>query len=104
MERVPVLDGNLVAWDAFTGMLASETWVTVVPGHGPPVAERGRAIIDQHRYIKVLLHDVRAAIATGTSLEQAMRSVAVSERDSWLLFDETHPRNISRAYKELEWE
>ena len=46
----------------------------------------------------------RAAIKAGIGIANAYRQVANSERGKWLLFDEYHPRNVTAAYKELEWE
>jgi hypothetical protein len=34
----------------------------------------------------------------------APETVAQSERKNWTLFDEYHGHNVTRAYKELEWE
>ena len=75
-----------------------------VPGHGPPTArsrERSRA---SARYLESLLDGVRRELAEGKSLQDAMAHVGADEKAGWLLWDEVHPRNVARAYEEIEWE
>jgi glyoxylase-like metal-dependent hydrolase (beta-lactamase superfamily II) len=76
----------------------------VVPGHGPAVAPWPQALEAEERYLKTLQADIRAAIATGRTMEQAVATAGQSERDGWLLFDEYHARNVVTAFAELEWE
>ena len=35
---------------------------------------------------------------------QPVADAAGNERSRWLLFDDYHPRNVTTAYTELEWE
>jgi len=51
-----------------------------------------------------LMTELRTAIADGVFMEEAVDSVGRSQADQWLLFDQNHKRNVTRAYKELEWE
>jgi hypothetical protein len=37
-------------------------------------------------------------------IEAAVSVVGQSERNRWTLFDDYHGRNVTQAYKELEWE
>ncbi len=62
------------------------------------------AAVDLERYLTVLLTETRAAIAGGTPIEEAVKRVGQSERDRWTLFDDYHGRNVTQAFKELEWE
>jgi hypothetical protein len=48
--------------------------------------------------------DTRQAIAANVDIADAWRRVAPGERGRWLLFDEYHARNVTAAYKEIEWE
>ena len=43
-------------------------------------------------------------MADGTPIEEAAQTVAESERGNWALFDDYNGRNVTEAYKELEWE
>ena len=56
------------------------------------------------RYLEVVAAGVRAAIASGRTMRDAIETVGESERANWQLFDEFHRRNVSAAFAELEWE
>ena len=46
---------------------------------------------------------MRGELSQGKPLEDAIEHVAAAEKSHWLLWDEVHPRNVVRAYEELEW-
>jgi quinoprotein relay system zinc metallohydrolase 2 len=102
--RTPVLDGSLKGWLAALDGLARLNVQHVVPGHGPPGDDLQRALGPQRHYLETLLEVVRAQLARGVTLPQALRTGDFPGRGDWLLFDETHPHNLARAYQELEWE
>lgn len=104
LERIPALDGSLRGWIAALEQLGAREVARVIPGHGPVVAEWPAAAAATRRYLDTLLGQTRAAIAEGLSLGEALDRVGRGERDQWLLFDANHGRNVTRAYKELEWE
>ena len=56
------------------------------------------------RYLTALRDGTRAAIAAGVGITAATATVARSERPRWTLFDDYNPRNVTEAYRELEWE
>ena len=62
------------------------------------------AILPVQRYLTVLADDVRKMIKDGKTIEEAVATAAQSEREKWALFDEHHPRNVTAAFTELEWE
>ncbi len=104
VDRIPVIDGSLVGWlkqlDEVTAIAADRA----VPGHGPVSVPWPSAAEPERRYLAAVAHDTRAAIKAGIGIANAYRQVANSERGKWRLFDEYHPRNVTAAYKELEWE
>lgn len=104
VERVPSLDGSLKGWLAALGALRALPAARAVPGHGPAAVDWPRGAADLERYLNVLSTETRAAIADNIGIEQAVARVATGERDSWALFDDYHGRNVTKAYKELEWE
>lgn len=105
MERCPVVDGSLIGWLEVQANLADIGAKRVVPGHGPVDASLPDAFAPQARYLTILRNAVRAFLAEGGLLEDAVRALPLeSERAQWTLFDETHGRNVSAAYAELEWE
>jgi hypothetical protein len=76
----------------------------VVPGHGPPTAHPAEALARERGYLESLLEGVRRELSAGESLQDAMLHAGAGEKSGWLLWDEVHPRNVARAYQELEWE
>lgn len=101
--RTPALDGSLRGWLAVSEDLARLPAKHVVPGHGAVSADLGAALEPQRRYLDALLQGVRGELAQGKPLQEALRDVQ-PPKSQWLLWDETHPRNVARAYQELEWE
>jgi len=101
--RLPILDGSLKGWLTWFEIYQKKSFARIVPGHGPPSAEWPAGGEPEHEYLTALLTDGRKAIASGIFLEDAMESMSRDAAASWLLNDR-HPRNVSRAYRELEWE
>lgn len=102
--RVPSLDGNLLGWLTALGELTRSGATAAVPGHGPPVVGLAPAVAALQTYLTALRDGVRAEIKGNGSIEEAVKTVAQSEKDKWRLFDDYNPRNVTEAYKELEWE
>ncbi len=48
--------------------------------------------------------ETRAAIKAKRTMQQAVDSVGLGEKDQWLLSEGFHKRNVTAAYAELEWE
>jgi quinoprotein relay system zinc metallohydrolase 2 len=104
VERVPSLDGSLKGWLAELAKLKTVGAKRAVPGHGPTGVDWPSASRDLERYLGTLLRETRQAIAKGVDIDQAAKTVALSERDKWKLFDDYNGHNVTRAYKELEWD
>jgi quinoprotein relay system zinc metallohydrolase 2 len=104
VERVPSLDGSLKGWLAELEKLKTVGAKRAVPGHGPTGVDWPSASRDLERYLGTLLRETRQAIAKGVDIDQAAKTVALSERDKWKLFDDYNGHNVTRAYKELEWD
>ena len=103
-ERLPILDGSLKGWLKWLAAARMQSYAHVVPGHGPvdnawPAGAQALQI-----YLEALLQDTRAAIAKGVFIEDAKDSVAKAAVAAWQLTGRAHPLNISRAFRELEWE
>ena len=103
-ERLPVLDGSLSGWLEVMTQLRRIAVQRIVPGHGPVAMNWDIALAAQRRYLQGLRDAVRAAIAQGMFLEQAMTVIGRDEEPHWQVFAAAHRRNISRAFTELEWE
>jgi quinoprotein relay system zinc metallohydrolase 2 len=104
VDRVPSLDGSLKGWLAELEKLKTVGAKRAVPGHGPTGVDWPSASRDLERYLGTLLRETRQAIAKGVDIDQAAKTVALSERDKWKLFDDYNGHNVTRAYKELEWD
>lgn len=104
MERCPSLDGSLLGWLGVLDRLAGREVARVVPGHGPPSAPWPGAMAPQRRYLALLRGRIRALQDEGGTIEQAVEAVGWGEQDAWRLFDVYHPRNVTAAFAELEWE
>lgn len=104
MEHVPVIDGSIKGWLAQTPALAAIDAQRVVPGHGPPSAPWPQALEAQTAYLETLAADLRAAIAAGVPIAEAVTTTAASQAGQWQLFDAYNPRNATASFAELEWE
>lgn len=102
--RLPSLDGSLRGWLKEAQHLRALGAVRAVPGHGPAVVDVAPAMTDLERYLTRLRDDTRRAIVQNLTLDEAVATVAQSERNHWTLFDDGHGRNVTQAYQELEWE
>ena len=104
IERTPSVDGDIAGWLRATEELAGLAAVNTIPGHGPVVRDKNRALARQRDYLRALLRDVRASIRKGGDMQAAMETAAASERGRWQLFDVVNRRNVSLVYPALEWE
>ena len=104
VRRVPALDGSLRGWIAELKKLKALPARRAVPGHGPAAVDWPTAAGALERYLNSLLTETRTAVAKRMPIEQAVQVVGQSERSQWALFDDYHGRNVTKAYKELEWE
>lgn len=103
-ERLPALDGNLKGWLAVIDELSRLTPRFVVPGHGSLTTDLAGSLSREREYLSALYDGVRSELAGGQSMQDAIAKVAVAERDRWSLWKQVHPRNVARAYEELQWE
>ena len=104
VERVPALDGSLKGWIAALDGLAKLHAVRAVPGHGPASVPWPAGEDAERAYLLLLEHDVRADIARGLDIPASVATAAAGQRGRWALFDAYNGRNVTEAYKELEWE
>jgi len=103
-RHIPALDGSIVGWLAVMDELKAMPAERVVPGHGPPSLPWPAGMDDQLRYLTLIAGQVRASIASGQQLAEAMATVGREEAGNWELFDAFNARNVAAAYAELEWE
>ncbi len=104
VDRIPAVDGSILGWldqlQALKGLPARQA----VPGHGPAVVPWPAGAADEERYLATLVREIRAIIVRGGDIETAVATVGQSERTRWALFNDYNGRNVTTAFKELEWE
>ncbi len=103
-ERLPVIDGSLKRWLSWMAQTMQEHYAIVVPGHGPPDAEWPAGARAQLAYFEALHDAVRAAIDRGELVEDAPERIAADALREWQLTGRAHRLNVSRAYREMEWD
>jgi quinoprotein relay system zinc metallohydrolase 2 len=103
-QRLPALDGDIDGWLEVIDELARISVKRAIPGHGPLASDLAAALEPERRYLRALRDGVRSAIDLGQSLPEAITGVAAAEKSQWLLWDSTHPRNVTRVYQQLEWQ
>lgn len=102
--RLPLVDGDINGWLAIIDDLGRLHVARAIPGHGPMASDLAAALLPERRYLRALVDGVRRSISQGKSMQDAIEHVAESEKPGWLLWEETHPRNVARVYEQLEWE
>lgn len=101
---IPVVDGSVTGWLDDIASIKQMNPRHVVPGHGDLDAPYPRSLDDEQQYLANLARDVRAAIKRGETIQQAVDTIGLGERDKWRLYDAYHARNVTAVYAELEWE
>jgi len=104
MGHLPVIDGSLLGWLREIERLRQIEAAQVIPGHGPTTADWPLALTGEENYLKSLASEIRTAIKSNKTIEQAMLEVGQKHRLDWQLFDAFHKRNVAAAFAELEWE
>ncbi len=111
-RAVPGHGPAAVPWPAAAGPLlryleALEEAARAAIAAGVGLAEapaRVAAAGDLARYLEALRDGTRAAIAAGVGIAEAPDRVALAEARPWALAGAYHGRNVTAAYRELEWE
>ncbi|MEM6998949.1 MAG: quinoprotein relay system zinc metallohydrolase 2 [Pseudomonadota bacterium] len=104
VERTPVIDGSLKGWLTVLDEIEKNDIEFVIAGHGRLDIPPDEAMTKQKEYLVSILEETRAMIAQGAFMEEVIEQVGQGQKENWLLFDEQHRRNVSRAFVELEWE
>ena len=104
VNRIPSIDGNLIGWLKELDVLKAMGAKRAVPGHGPVAVDFGPASESLRTYLVTLRDGVEAEIKDNGSIENAVKTVAQTEKPKWALFDDYNGRNVTEAYKELEWQ
>lgn len=104
IDRIPVFDASLKGWLKTMETLKAQQANHVIPGHGTITLPWPDAANAQDNYLNMLLRETRKEIVRGTYMEEVIEIVGKTEKTEWLLHEQNHGRNVSRAFLELEWE
>ena len=104
VNRIPSIDGSLLGWLKELDRLEAMKAEFAVPGHGPTKVKFSEAVQPLRSYLSTIRDGVREAIKAGKDISEANRTVAQTERARWALFDDYNARNVTEAFRELEWE
>ena len=104
IDRIPVLDASLKGWLKTMEKLKSQEANHVIPGHGTITLPWPEAASAQDGYLDMLLNETRSEISKGTFMEDVVENVGKDEKTRWLLHEQNHRRNVTKAFTELEWE
>ena len=104
VNRIPSIDGSLLGWLKELDKLEAMKAEHAVPGHGPTKVAFAEAVQPLRTYLTALRDGVRSAIKAGKDISEANKTVGQTERAKWALFDDYNGRNVTEAYRELEWE
>ena len=103
-DHIPILDSNARQYDEVLKELKTLDVERYIVGHGPLDRPWKTLIDEQREYLELLMREVRAAIADGVSLMDAVNTVGWSAEDDWHNFELYHRRNVTTTYTDLEWE
>lgn len=102
--RIPSIDGSLRGWLAVMAELRRLPVRHAIPGHGA-VDRPWPGVLDaQQAYLERVAARIRAALAQGLTLRQAVDAADPADAAGWRLVEAYHRRNLTAAYAELEWE
>jgi quinoprotein relay system zinc metallohydrolase 2 len=103
-ERIPALSGKLKGWLAVLEEFQNQDIALAIPGHGTISKNWPKSYTAEMSYLTMLLNDTRKAITEGQFLEEALNNIGKNEKQKWLLYEQHHSRNVTKAFIELEWE
>ena len=103
-ERIPSLDGKLKGWLSVLETFKNQEINLAIPGHGTISHDWPQTYAAEKSYLTMLLNDTRKAIVRGQFLEGAVNNIGKDEKQKWLLHEQHHSRNVTKAFTELEWE
>lgn len=103
-QRLPAVDAGARGWLTTLQILSGMKIARAVPGHGNIATDWPAVLEPERRYLQSVVAAVRSDLKAGRPMQAALEHAGESERGRWLLWDQTHPRNVARIWQELEWE
>ena len=111
VERTPSIRASILGWRKNLEEISRMDIKLIIPGHGK-VLEKEKAIRPMINYFDRIIYKLRDFQKNNKSLQESINIIlqeAILEpskvnKENWILFDEYHYSNITKAFTELEWE
>ena len=102
-KRIPSIGASILGWKKNLEAIKKDSVKMIIPGHGT-FGEKNKIIDPMLNYFNRIIDHVRNAHKTGKTIEETTQNKKANNIENWLLFNEYHIRNVTKAYSELEWE
>ena len=102
--HVPIVEASINGMINVTDKFIKNNYSICVPGHGPVSFNCKKDLLKQLEYLKLLKKDTLEKIKNNSNLVKELDNIGWTQSHKWDIFDMYHRSNISRAWKELEWE
>ena len=103
IKRIPSIRASIIGWRENLLEIKKLKPKKIIPGHGP-VLDTNKAIEPMISYFDRIINEVRLFHKKNKSLKEAQEKIAKKNIEKWILFEEYHVSNVTKAYTELEWE
>ncbi len=111
VERTPSIRASILGWRQNLEEISKMDIKLIIPGHGK-VLEKDKAIKPMINYFDRIISKLRDFQKNNKSLQESINIILQESilepsevnKENWILFNEYHYSNITKAFTELEWE
>tara|TARA_B100000029_G_scaffold495016_1_gene559471 strand:- start:118 stop:1077 length:960 start_codon:yes stop_codon:yes gene_type:complete len=111
VERTPSIRASILGWRKNLEEILNMDIKLIVPGHGK-VLDKEKALRPMINYFDRIINRLREFHKNNQSLQESINVILQEEKidpfkvnkEKWVLFNEYHYSNITKAFTELEWE
>ena len=103
VNRIPSVRASILGWKKNLEITSKMDINKIIPGHGK-ITTKDEALLPMLSYFRRMIKEIRTLHVKGINIETAQKEVAKENKENWLLFNDYHISNVTKAYSELEWE
>ena len=111
VKRTPSIRASILGWRKNLEEISKMEIKLIIPGHGKAV-DKEKAIKPMINYFDRIIVKLRELQKNKKSLQESINIILQESilepsevnKENWILFDEYHYSNITKAFTELEWE
>jgi len=103
VNRIPSVRASILGWKKNLEITSKMDINKIIPGHGK-ITTKDEALLPMLSYFRRMIEEIRTLHNKGKNIETAQKEVAKENKENWLLFNDYHISNVTKAYSELEWE